>query len=71
VTTRNSAILGFTIGYVGMAAIVAGIGYFCLMPFGYGFIAAELIAAYFGWATIQQWDALNASLGEYLEQHCE
>ena len=68
-TRRTSIIIGFTIGYFGFFAIVAAVAYLVLMPFGYGYVGAELVGAYSAWCTINQWETVNQSLAEYLELH--
>lgn len=68
-TARNQAILGFTVGYLGAALLLMLAAYLVLMPFGYGYIGAELAAAYYAWCTIQQWDAVNDRLTNMLEQY--
>ena len=67
--TRNSAILGFCVGYFGAAMIPVVIAYLLLMPFGYGYVGAELVAAYFVWTTINQWEMVNLHLSEMLDKH--
>lgn len=68
-TARNQAILGFTVGYLGAALLLMLAAYLVLMPFGYGYIGAELAAAYYAWCTIQQWEMVNDRLTNMLEQY--
>ena len=64
---RSHAIAWFTVGYLGMAALVAGICYVLLMPFGYGYVGAELAAGWYAWQTAYRWEFINAYLAEMLE----
>ena len=66
---RNYAIFGFCVGYLGAAFIACAAAYLVCMPFGIGYIAAEITGAYLAWATIDRWDILNAQLAEHLEAH--
>ena len=45
------------------------IAYLVLMPFGYGFISAELTAGFTVWRTIQQWDYVITKYHEGLEMY--
>lgn len=65
--TRNKAIFCFTIGYVLFALLFIAIGYLITMPFGIGYIGAELFATYTAFRTIQMWDDINKSLQLMLE----
>ena len=66
---RNYAIFGFCVGYLGAAFIACAAAYLVCMPFGIGYIAAEITGAYTAWATIVRWDHLNAQLAEHLKAH--
>ena len=66
---RSAAIAGFTVGSLGMAALMAGICYLVLMPFGYGYVGAELAAGWYAWQTAYRWEFINAYLAEMLEAY--
>ncbi len=67
--TRTTAILSFTIGYVGMLLLMIGAGWLLLMPVGYGYIGAELVAGWLLWSTAYNWEILNLQLAVMLEEH--
>lgn len=66
---RNYAILGYCIGYLASAAIACAVIYLVCMPFGIGYIGAEITGAYFAWATAYHWETINENLQAHLEAH--
>jgi len=66
-TMRNYAIFGYVVGYLTTASLLCLVSFLVFLPFGIGYIGAELMGAFMTWATIQQWDSLN----EHLRQHLE
>ncbi len=67
--TRDAYTLGFTLGYAGTWFIICAIAYALLMPFGYGYVSAEIAAAYSVWCTINSWDALMKQYQEGLQTY--
>ncbi len=46
-----------------------GAGWLLLMPVGYGYIGAELVAGWLLWSTAYNWEILNLQLAVMLEEH--
>ena len=59
--------LGFTLGYGGSWMLLCYIAYLMLMPFGYGYVSAELAGAYGIWCTVLRWDLLIQKYQEGLD----
>jgi len=55
---QNQYTFGFAFGFLFAGFLVTAIAWLMLMPFGYGYISAELMAAYLTWTTIRNWDTV-------------
>ena len=64
---RNYAIFGYVIGFTFTVTVFCAIAYLVFMPFGIGYIGAELTAAFFAWCTAYRWELLNEHLQAHLE----
>ena len=67
VTTRNQAIFWMTFGYVLAITVFTALAYLLLMPFGYGYLGAELCTGYLLWSTAYRWDHINEQFAARLE----
>lgn len=64
--SRSYAIFCFAVGYSVVFLAFGALGFAILMPFGYGYIGAELGLAYMAWATILRWDYVQLQLASML-----
>jgi hypothetical protein len=64
---RNYAIAGYVVGFTFSVAVFCAIAYLVFMPFGIGYIGAELAFGYAAWGTAYRWELLNAHLQAHLE----
>ncbi len=62
---NNTYTLGFAFGFLFVGFALTTIAWLVLMPFGYGYISGELMAAYLSWSTIANWDTVV--IPSYLE----
>lgn len=67
--SRSTAIFAYAAGYSVTWLFATAIGYLVLMPFGYGYIGAELVFAYMAWATIYRWELVQLHLASYLDAY--
>ena len=67
VTTRNQAIFWMTFGFVLVNCFFTAVAYFILMPFGYGYVGAELAAGFLIWNTAYRWEFINEHFAAQLE----
>ena len=66
---RNYAIFGYCVGYLLAAFTACAAAYLVCMPFGIGYVAAEITGAYLAWCTAYRWELLNEHLQAHLEAH--
>ena len=65
---KTSYTIGYTFGFGMSILIVVALGWLLLMPFGYGYIGAELLAAYTAWSVIHGWDRVIAHYQSGLDE---
>jgi len=65
---KTACTLGYIFGFSVSFLIVVALGWLFLMPFGYGYIGAELLSAYTAWCVIHGWDNVIAHYQASLDE---